>query len=734
MRRLLLSLLLAAALLPAPAVAQDAPPTERLTIGLVLSGGGARGLAHVGVLRELERMRVPVDLVAGTSMGAIVGGLWAAGVPPDSIDATLDGLDWSAVLSERPPRSALDERARALQRRYSFEMELGLSGEGLRLPGGLIAGQALEDLFRRHTLAVAAVEDFSSLPTPYLAVATDLERGDSVVFRSGDLVRAMRASMAIPVVFTPVEIDGRILVDGGLVDNLPVELAERAGAQVTIAVDAAPRYETGPGVRTLTGVATQVTTIASRRELERQLALADVPIAPDLDGYDIFAFGEADSIVEAGARAVREAADRLAPYVLDEAAYAAWRAGRAVPSLPATIDGVEIGDAGRIDPRRIRARIDLDAGDPLEADRLEAAAHAAYAIGAFDRVGWDLARRDGGTLAVLDPDEASVGPSVLRFGLDLVTDSGGGDLATGIVTFTGRAAWIREEWNARGGASLVEVAFGQTTGASAEFRQPVDWAGRWFVEPRLAIEEENQPIAIDDRVVGELDATRRAAALTLGRVFGRSALATVGLSATAFDVETESGIPADAFDEDAVAVDLALTVDRLDDASLPARGILLDARLRSAREALGGERDWDRLEAAAKAFGTLGRTTAFATADLVSGLGTRPPLSEDARIGGFLSLSGWAPGEIRGPYGGSARVGLLHRVASVPPALRGVFVGGWVEAGGAWPDSESIDLDDLEWAGTLAAGAETILGPVWVAYGRAEAGRDRVYVAIGPAL
>lgn len=680
-------------------------------------------------------MRIPVDLVAGTSMGAIVGGLYAAGAPPDTIAATLDGLDWSEVLSERPPRSALDERRRSLQRRYSFEMELGLSGEGLRLPGGLIAGQALEDLLRRHTLHVADVEDFSRLPTPFLAVATDLERGDTVVFRSGDLVRAIRASMAIPVVFTPVEIDGRLLVDGGIVDNLPVELARRAGAEVTIAVDVAPPLESGPEVRTLTGVATQLATIVSRLNVERQKASADVAITPDLEGWDLFAFSRADSIVERGARAVRAAAERLAPYALDPAAYDAWRAGRAVPRPPATIDAVRIEPSGRVDPRRIRARIDLAPGDSLDPDRLRDAARAVYSIGAFERVGWDLERRDGRTVAVLDPQEETVGPSVLRFDLDLVTDSGGADLATGIVTFTGRVGWLREEWNARGGASLLEATFGETTGLSAEFRQPLDWAGRWFVEPSAAVSEENQPIVVDDRVVAEYDAVRAGGGIALGRALGRSARVSVGLSRSTIDAETDgaAGLLPEV-DEDVAAVDVALTVDRLDDPRWPARGVFLDARLRSARESLGGDRDWDRLEGAAEAFATAGDVTGFVALRVVSALGTRPPRSEDARIGGFLSLSGFGPGELRGGYGGVARVGALRRVASVPPAFRGVYAGGWVEAGNAWPDAGAIDLGDLEWAATAALGAETILGPVYVAWGRAEGGRDRIYVALGPAL
>ncbi|MDX1661829.1 MAG: patatin-like phospholipase family protein [Gemmatimonadota bacterium] len=724
------------------APAQERPiasASERPVVGLTLSGGGARGLAPVGVLRELERMRVPVDRIVGTSMGAIVGGLYAAGLSPARIEALVDTLDWSAILAERPPRDALGFRERALQRAYSFEMEIGLSGEGISLPGGLIAGQALEFALRRHTLPVASVEDFSRLPTPFAAVATDLERAEEVVLRSGDLVDAMRASMAIPVVFSPVELDGRILIDGGIVNNLPVGLAREAGADVSIAVDAAPRLETGPGVKTLTGVAEQLATIVSRRNVAGRIERADVAIVPELGDRTIFAYRDAAAIVEAGGAAVRAAADRLAPFALDEAAYSAWRLARAASPLPARIDGVEIVGSGRVDPRRLRARVELSPGDPLTADRLEAAARQIYSVGAFERVGYDLETRGDSTVAVLRAEEGTVGPSALRFGLRLVTESGAADHRAGTVTFTGVAAWTREAWNARGGASLVEARLGQTNGLLAEWHQPIDFAGRWFVEAGTSIESERQPFFRDrpSPTATEYDVLRRSVRIVSGREIGRSARAALGLARSWLDAESvPRALPTlPDVDEDVAAVEASFTVDRLSSASWPARGTFLEATIVAARRGLGSDRDWETATLEAKGFATSGRTTGFASLSARSGLGSDPPATEDARLGGFLSLSGIGRGALRGPYAGVARLGAYRRVASVPPALRGVFVGGWVEAGGAWRERDDVARDDLEWAGTLAIGAETPLGPLYLAWGRALDGQDgRVYVALGPEL
>src|SRR5687768_4033652 len=227
-RTLLISLLLAMPLLAA------ATEQARPRIGLVLSGGGARGAAHVGVLKVLDEMRIPIDAIAGTSMGAVVGGMYASGMPVPDIEKLLSSVNWEDAFRDRPPREELGFRRKQDDREFLVRYALGLTDKGFVLPRGLVQGQKLEQVLRTASLPVASVQDFDSLPIPFRAVATDLETGEAAILDSGDLVTAMRASMSAPGVFAPAERDGRMLVDGGLVENLPVEIARSMNVDVLI--------------------------------------------------------------------------------------------------------------------------------------------------------------------------------------------------------------------------------------------------------------------------------------------------------------------------------------------------------------------------------------------------------------------------------------------------------------------------------------------------------------------
>ena len=220
------------------------PDASRPRVGLVLGGGGARGAAHIGVLMELERLRVPVDAVVGTSMGAIVGGLYASGMSAADLQVLVSTLNWADALSDSPDRSDLGFRRKQDDEEFPMKLELGLSGRNLSLPQGAIQGQALDLLLRELTIDVSHIDDFDRLPIPFRAVASDLVTGKPYVMGSGDLAQAIRASMSVPGAIAPVAIDGHLLVDGGIVGNLGVEVMQAMDVDVIIAVDVEfPLYE-----------------------------------------------------------------------------------------------------------------------------------------------------------------------------------------------------------------------------------------------------------------------------------------------------------------------------------------------------------------------------------------------------------------------------------------------------------------------------------------------------------
>ena len=718
------------------AFAQEPARPPRPRIGVVLSGGGARGLAHVGVLEILEELRVPVDLVAGTSMGAIVGGLYASGLPPDSLRRVVDDLDWEQILADTPPRVSLDFPRRADQRRYSVELEIGLTREGPLLPPGLISGQDLGLLLRRRTLPVAPVEDFSRLPVPYSAVATDIATGERVVLDHGDLVRAMRASMAIPIVFSPVEVEGRLLVDGGLVDNLPVERARDMGADVVIAVDVSPPLLDLAELRSVLGISEQLVNLMSRENLDRQAALADLVLELELEGTGIFDFREADSIIARGETATRSHSEELSRWSVSPAEYAAYleaRARRQPLALTGT-DGLQIEAPDWVDEQLFLARVDSALPDRLDSDLAERAVRKIYALGEFERVGYDVETEASGSALVLEAFAKPRGPNLLRLGLDLVTDSAG-EAPAGL-TFDATIAYVRTRIGARAAEWRTDFRLGMTTGVETAFRQPLDFAGRWFVEPSLEAVEFQPPVYAAEVDVAEYETRRLLASIDVGRTIGLSTEARAGLAygRETAELDPEIGVLSARFPrvgESVGEVRASVVMDRLDAVNLPRRGLFAQAELRASMEALGAEDSWTRFSAEGRGYWSGGPHTLFAA--LVGGgvsQASRLPVREEFRLGGFGSLSGFGEGELRGEAFASARAGWLLRIAEIPPALRAVVAGLWVEAGDAW--NPSLDEDPTaRVAVTAAVGAETLIGPVFLAWSRAEGGRGRVTLSIG---
>jgi len=258
---------LIALLMAMPAWAADRPK-----IGLALGGGGARGCAHVGVLRVLDKMHIPIDYIAGTSMGAVVGGLYASGLSVDEIERALVTTDWNDALADRTRYRELTFRRKDDENRYLTSFDAGLHGIRLALPSGLRSAQKLRFLLQSYLIPVAGVHDFSKLPIPFKAVASDIETGDAVVLDHGDLAAAIRASMSIPGVFSPMEMDGHLLVDGGITDNIPVDVARGMGADIVIAVDVGSPLLKREQLGSMVAVTNQVLTILTRRNMAPQIA------------------------------------------------------------------------------------------------------------------------------------------------------------------------------------------------------------------------------------------------------------------------------------------------------------------------------------------------------------------------------------------------------------------------------------------------------------------------------
>src|SRR5262245_16530145 len=352
---------------PAPAASSAA---ARPRVGLVLSGGGARGLAHVGVLKILEQSRIPIDAIAGTSMGAIVGGLYASGMRADALERELNAIRWDQVFSNRVERPELSQRRKEEDFDFSSAIELGIRNGELRAPQGAVSSRGLELLLRRFTLPVHHIARFDELPIPFRAVATDMETGQPVVLDRGDLALALRSSMSVPGVFSPIEVNSRVLGDGGLVDNVPIGVARSMGVDVLIVVNIGTPLAGRETLGSAFGLTQQMINILTEQNVQRSLATLrpdDILVAPNLGALTSRDFDHTPELIALGAAGAQAAASRLASLALDADAYAAWQAQHTVASAPTTpLAFVRIEGAELSNPDRLAAMLGSRAGQPFD--------------------------------------------------------------------------------------------------------------------------------------------------------------------------------------------------------------------------------------------------------------------------------------------------------------------------------------------------------------------------------
>lgn len=370
----------------------------RPKIGLVLSGGGALGLAHIGVLQVLEELRVPIDCVAGTSMGALVGGTWATGVSPERIQQVISETDLSALFDDSPPRDEITQHIKRDDYRPLFDFTLGYN-DGIRLPSGASAGYKFELFLKGLIGSGASVSDmdFDDLPVPYRAIATDLESGEMKVFSRGELSRVMRASMSLPGIIAPAVINGRVYVDGGLVRNLPIDIARDLCGDVIIAVNLGTAPKPREQINTSIDVAVQSIVLLTEQNVRRslqELRSEDALIVPDLQGFDSSAFNQQRDIIERGVLAARAQAESLGRFAVTSEAYAQWLATRSAkkPVLP-KITAITAKTTGVVDAQTVLR--DVDAGDTFDAAALDRDIVNLYGRGDFSYVGYSIRPQDG---------------------------------------------------------------------------------------------------------------------------------------------------------------------------------------------------------------------------------------------------------------------------------------------------------------------------------------------------
>jgi len=725
-------------LLPAArAAAQDEvaePP--RLRVGLVLSGGGARGLAHVGVLQALEELRVPVDAIAGTSMGAVVGGLYASGMTAAEIDELMRGLDWGAAFRDRPARNTLNFRRKQDDREFLVRFPLGIQGGSFKVPRGLIQGQRLTQILRVETMPVAAVEDFDELPTPFRAVAADLETGERVVLERGDLTAAMRASMSAPGVFAPVEIDGRLLVDGGIVENLPVDVAKAMGVDVVIAVDVGfqpvPRKE----LTSALSVSNQAITIMMLRETGRQRSLMsadDVLVLPDLGSLQSTDFAAAGKTIGLGLAAMRASAAHLARLSLGDEPWQAYLAARGREPQQPVVHFVRTDRRSERYSERIQAELGPVIGQPLDPVALDERLSHFYGSDNFEALDYRLVREGVLTGIEVNARRKSWGPNFLRFGLELQDDfQGNSSFSAGVRAQVTEVNRYGAEWQ-------TDAQVGVNPLFRTEFYQPIGYGSNWFVVPRLYIERQNVDIFEANRRVATYRVRDSAGELDFGREFGSWGELRGGVilgegnrNLLVGNPNDPTLPPRDRFDRGEFMA--RFSVDRLDNVFFPRHGELFTLQWNGPREALGADANADRLTFDWTHARSWGRNTLILSAAGGAHVsGPTDQVQDFYSLGGLFDLSGLARDQISGPHYGIARTIAYRRIGSGQDGLFDVpaYVGFSLELGNVWERRSEASVDSALFNGSAFLGFDTYLGPVYLGAGFGEGGDRSFYLLLG---
>jgi NTE family protein len=713
-----------------PAQADQAAAAGRPRLGLVLAGGGAKGGAHVGVLKVLEEMRIPVDCIAGTSMGALIGGGYASGIPAAELEKFVTTINWGKVVGSQGRRDLEPIEQKRAGATYSNEFEFGLTAEGVTLPGGLVNTSNIEDLLRSYVATARMTDQFDKLPIPYRAVATDMVTGRMVVLKDGDLATAMRASMAIPGAFAPVIMDDMILNDGGLVRNIPIDVARDLCAERVIVVNLVEPDIDPKRLRSATQLLTRTMDVMIEANETLQLQTirpGDVRIDVAMGDITTADFERVPDTIPLGEAAARAKAPELATFAVPEAQYAAWRQ-RVTQSqeFESRLADVRFEGLKRVNPEFLASREGLKAGDLASSTEISTEAQSMAVLQDFDSVGYRLDGDPENPVLTWLPREKNWGPNYLKADLGLYT-SVDGDL-----TFALYGRHVRTWLNSLGAEWRNELQFGGDTVASTSFFQPLDMAHNFFIEPRMAYSRMFENIFLDDERVARYEYRDSILSLDAGVNIGRFAQGRLGYFYDWRRLEVDVGSPLlQEREPDDAGIAFSAEYDSRDTAFSPTRGMAVALEYQNAGESLGGDRDWQRAELGVGVALPFRRNVWWITLAGGSDLEGNLPSDRLFTLGGPGSFPGFELGELR--VGGYWTLGTsyLWNVKEVLPLRnQALYMGFRVIGGGVYDRFDNEESEGI-YGGSIYLTGRTMVGPLTVGVGATSTDSWSAWISVG---
>lgn len=702
-------------------------PKTRPTIGVALEGGGALGEAHVGVLKWFEEHHIPIDYIAGTSMGGLVGGLYATGKSSDDLEQILKSSDWTLLLGGGTPYQDLTFRRKEDARDIPNSIQVGLKN-GVSLPPGLNSGQAVNLMIDRETLPYSTIKSFDELPIPFRCVSTEIVSGKAYVFQDGSLSDAMRATISIPGVFAPVRRDNQIFVDGGLVDNLPTDVVRKMGADIVIAVHLQIAPAAAKEIQSAFGILGRSVELVIAETEIRGMAGADLLIKADVQDFTTMDYEKTDQLIRVGYEAAQEKVQVLKTYALDDQAWAQYQQGKdsRIRTKVGTPQFVMVEGVTGEDAVNIQRFLTPLVNKPINQQEIQDYLTRISGIGKFDSISYDITQQNGQEGLLIHVHEKSYAPPILRPGV-MIDGTQTDDVnftAAARITFMDVAGY-RSEWRS-------DLQFGQTYGLSSDLYRPFQPLGKWFFDPfakasqyTFLVYKKSNPRAdyrIED-VSGGLD---------LGYAISRFSEIRAGYGVGFTNEYLRLGTPDFASTNGRVGqFHMRYVLDHTDDAVIPTRGYYAQSNFYFYDTYPDATQAFPSMTATLQYFQPVfHRDVAFITGTGGSTFGYKNTGDPQFFLGGVGRLTAYGLNELLGNQFFVGRVGYLRRIASLPPFVgKNVYIIGYGEVGKMYGDP--FGAPRLSGDGAAGLIADTAFGPIFVGGSVGDTGHHKWFFQLG---
>ncbi|EHQ16692.1 Patatin [Shewanella baltica OS183] len=734
MRQLLASIILCLCMTPSMAA-------ERLKIGVVLSGGGAKGAAHVGVLKILEEHNIPVDYIAGTSIGAYVAGMYSLGYSASEVEAIMMGVDWDSGYSDTIPRNILSYRDKQLRDRYNIPLNIGYNEGQVRAPSGLLRGQTMSQLLRQSTDLVQQFGNFDDLAIPYRAVATDLETSLPVVISHGSMVKAMQASATVPGALQPAQIEGKLLVDGGIANNMPVDVVKAMGADIIIAVDIGSPLVKKDKLDSTIAVLDQLSNFLTNASTEKQKLLLtdkDVLIRPAIDALSTTDFTIMPLALTLGKEAANGQLDKLSSMSVSPEEYAAYvEAKKAkgkllMADVRHSVNEIVFDNQSKVSLNLLTETLNIKPGQAVSKDELNEALKRIYSLNKFERVDAEFVEGEDGRVLTVTTKAKSWGPNYFQLGFNWEDDFN----SESAISFD--MAYTMTDLTFNGGEWRNEIKLGMEKLFATEFYQPLDRDQQFFSRARYQYDTRNWDLYDNNNRLLTFDNKTHTIELGIGYNYTSQGMIELGLVAEKGAIINDAWLSRD-LDFSSYGAYFRFGYDSLDSISFPTSGNRVTLNVYVRNEDFDDIIDDNQneysvqIEADWKGALSVGNHAFVGKASISTNDNDGMNTLHLSELGGFLNLSGYHKDSLTGAHKVFGAFVYQYDLGRDALGMTDypLYLGWSLEAGNVWDERSEVTLTDLIYASSLYIGTDTSMGPAAIGFGITDLGDKSFYLFVG---